>query len=208
MFSSKKSIIFFLLLLVSCGEKPTNQEQFDANDIEILSKTDSILSIVDDQFEEIIHNRELQTTEVNELQNTVSEYESTLVNDQRIQNELNRKIDLLINSNKEKDSTINILNLTIESISYRVERLESKIKINQDKTLEERAMYESIIYRLEDSIKISNEKIEFLLEFISEGTKPIKGFRGEEYDYLYKDSRQYWPPPAYYPATFEVEDEK
>lgn len=208
MFSSKKSIIFLFLLLVSCGEKPTNQEQFDENDIEILSKTDSILSIVDEQFEEIIHNRELQTTEVSELQNTVSEYKSTLVNDQKIQNELNRKIVLLINSNKEKDSTINILNLTIESITYRVERLESKIKINQDKTLEERSMYEAIIYRLEDSIKISNEKIEFLLEFISEGTRPIKGFRGEEYDYLYKDSRQYGFPPAYYPAAFEVEDEK
>lgn len=194
-----------VLLLVSCGAENNEsiEDTLESNDI--LSVTDSLLLIVDDEFESIKEENRLHEEEFHNLEDRVVEYRNILINDQRVQKELNNKIQVLITENKIKDSTISSLNNIITSNNYRIEKLEEKIYYNNIRFKEQTDLYESYIFRLEDSIQISNEKIEFLLEFISEGTRPLKGFRGEEYDYLYSQGTRHTPQLGYYPIRFEID---
>ena len=97
MFSSKKSLIVLLsLTLFSCGDTQTTDTKEILPLSPILSQTDSLLSIVDEEFEHIIHDSDVRNRKVNELEGRVEEYVNVIVLDKKEQSLLNSKIKSLI----------------------------------------------------------------------------------------------------------------
>ncbi len=153
MFSSKKSIIILTsIVFLSCGEDTPTEVNKNIIESTILEQTDSLLNIVDEEFQHIIHDSEVKNEKVNALQDRVERYKNVIVLDKKEQNLLIVKIDSLRRLCSEQDSLnveltlqIESKNSTIKSIEEREERLKVQIK-------EQVVLYKSIIYRLEDSL--------------------------------------------------------
>lgn len=164
--------VILSILLISCGGELTEdtKENISDNDF-ILSQTDSLLKVVDREFEIIAHDNELHHNEFVDLQNTVSQYEQTLNQDKLIQRELTNRIESLINLNNKKDSINKVLNSKIEISEYNISKLEESIKYNRLQFNEQIAQYQSEIFRLEKELKVSTEKISEMETFISNNNR-------------------------------------
>lgn len=172
--------VILSILLISCGGELTEdtKENISDNDF-ILSQTDSLLKVVDREFEIIAHDNELHHNEFVDLQNTVSQYEQTLNQDKLIQRELTNRIESLIDLNNKKDSINKVLNSKIEISEYNISKLEESIKYNRLQFNEQIAQYQSEIFRLEKEIKVYIEKISEMETFISNNNRLNKK-RGNE----------------------------
>jgi len=188
MFSIKKPIIvLFSLLLFSCGETIDTNKDTVKIDSRILSQTDSLLNIIDEEFEHIIHDSEVRNRKVNELEGRVEEYENVIVLDKKEQSLLNSKIESLITECQEKDSINKTLLLSVENLSYQIKKLEESKYYLNSKMKEQTALYEAQIYRLEDSIYKFNQEVEELKYFIKSSTKITKEGKNNRFEYLYND---------------------
>jgi len=175
MFSTKKPIILILsLLLFSCGETIDNSKNTLEIDSSILSQTDSLLNIVDEEFEHIIHDSEIRNRKVNELEGRVEEYVNVIVMDKKEQSLLNSKIELLITECQEKDSINKTLLLSVENLSYQIKKLEESKYYLNSQMKEQNVLYETEIYRLEDSLSFLNNKINHLELFIKDNIRQSK----------------------------------
>lgn len=140
------------LLLFSCGETIDNSKDTLETDSRILSQTDSLLNVVDEEFEHIIHDSELRNRKVNELEGRVEEYVNVIVLDKKEQLQLNSKIEKLMMECQKKDSANKILLLSIEHLNYQIKKIEESKSYLKVQIEEQAILYESIIYRLEDSL--------------------------------------------------------
>ena len=164
--------VILSILLISCGGELTEdtKENNYENDF-VLSQTDSLLKVVDREFEIIAHDNELHHNEFINLQNTVSEYEQTLNQDKLIQRELTNRIESLIDLNNKKDSINNVLNSKIETTEYKISKLEETIKYNRLQFNEEVAQYQAEIFRMEKELKNHLEIISEMETFISNNSR-------------------------------------
>jgi len=175
MFSVKKPIIvLFSLLLFSCGETIDTNKDTVKIDSRILSQTDSLLNIIDEEFEHIIHDSEVRNRKVNELEGRVEEYENVIVLDKKEQSLLNSKIESLIMECQEKDSTNKVLLLNIENLNYQIKKIEESKYYLNSQMKEQTVLYEAQIYRLEDSLSFLDDKINHLELFIRDNIKQSK----------------------------------
>jgi len=172
--------VILSILLISCGGELTEdtKENISDNDF-ILSQTDSLLKVVDREFEIIAHDNELHHNEFVDLQNTVSEYEQTLNQDKLIQRELTNRIESLIDLNNKKDSINGELLKQIELNEYEISKLEETIKYSRLQFNEEVAQYQAEIFRIEKELKTSIETISEMELFISNNSRLNKK-RGNE----------------------------
>jgi hypothetical protein len=153
MFSSKKSIIILVsIIFFSCGENTPTEVNNNIIDSSILEQTDSLLNIVDEEFQHIIHDSEVKNEKVNTLQDRVERYRNVIVLDKREQNLLIVKIDSLRMLCSEKDSLNKDLTLQIESKNSTIKSIEKRERIIKGQMKEQVILYESIIYHLEDSL--------------------------------------------------------
>jgi hypothetical protein len=175
MFSTKKPIILILsLLLFSCGETIDNSKDTLEIDSSILSQTDSLLNIVDEEFEHIIHDSEIRNRKVNELEGRVEEYVNVIVMDKKEQSQLNSKIESLMVECQKKDSINKTLLLSIENLNYQIKKIEESKYYLNSQMKEQNVLYETEIYRLEDSLSFLNDKINHLELFIIDNTRKSK----------------------------------
>lgn len=175
MFSTKKPIIIiFSLLLFSCGETiETNRDTVEI-DSRILSQTDSLLNIVDEEFQHIIHDREIKDEEFHRLEDKVQEYQNVIVLDKEQQNDLTQRIEELVKVCEEKDSILNTLldeslinNITIDSLK--------KELVNEKTSYEElQKLYDSLIKDYKNMISLKDEKIIYLELFIKDNIRKSK----------------------------------
>ncbi len=165
MFSSKKSVVVLLsLILFSCGENSPALIVENVAENSILDQTDSLLSIVDEEFQHIIHDTEVKNEKVNELESRVERYRDVIVLDKKEQNLLTVKIDSLKVLCSEKDTLNEELMLHIEDKNYIIKSLKEKENYLKSQMKEQVIIYESIIYHLEDSLSnyiVESKTIEF-----------------------------------------------
>ena len=76
-----------VLLLSSCGAENNESIEDTLESNSVLSITDSLLLIVDDEFESIKEVNRIHEEEFHNLEDRVVEYRNSLINDQRIQKE-------------------------------------------------------------------------------------------------------------------------
>ena len=175
MFSTKKPIIVISsLLLFSCGETIENNRDTVEIDSRILSQTDSLLNIVDEEFQHIIHDREIKDEEFHRLEDKVQEYQNVIVLDKEQQNDLTQRIEELVKVCEEKDSILNTLldeslinNITIDSLK--------KELVNEKTSYEElQKLYDSLIKDYKNMISLKDEKIIYLELFIKDNIRKSK----------------------------------
>ena len=172
--------VILSILLISCGGELTEdtKENIYDNDF-ILSQTDSLLKVVDREFEIIAHDNELHHNEFVDLQNTVSEYEITLSKDKTLQARQSDRIKELVDLNNTKDSINGELLKQIEFNEYEISKLEETIKYSRLRFNEEVAQYQAEIFRIEKELKTSLETISEMELFISNNSRLNKK-RGNE----------------------------
>lgn len=162
------------LLLFSCGETiETNRDTVEI-DSRILSQTDSLLNIVDEEFEHIIHDSELRNRKVNELEGRVEEYVNVIVLDKKEQSQLNSKIETLMIECQKKDSINKTLLLNIENLNYQIKKIEESKYYLNSQLKEQNSLYEAQLFRLNDSLNVLNNKIIILEDFINSNVKKSK----------------------------------
>lgn len=153
MFSSKKSIIILTsIVFLSCGEDTPTEVNKNIIESSILEQTDSLLNIVDEEFQHIIHDSEVKNEKVNALQDRVERYKNVIVLDKKEQNLLIVKIDSLRRLCSERDSLNVELTLQIESKNSTIKSIEEREELLKVQIKEQVVLYKSIIYRLEDSL--------------------------------------------------------
>lgn len=162
MFSGKKFTIILSLLLFSCGTKVEDEIKSLETNSDLLSRTDSLLSIVDVEFEHIIHEAEIKDEEFHRLEDRVREYENVITLDKREQANLLLELEQMKNKIEKKDSVLNKLNKTIETNLITINNLENDLYVLKTKIKGQASQYESTIYRLENKIKLQEEKISSL----------------------------------------------
>jgi len=175
MFSYKKPIIIILsLLFFSCGETIETRRDSVEVDRRLLSQTDSLLSIVDEEFQHIIHDKEIKDEEFHRLEDKVQEYQNVIVLDKEEQNNLTQRLEEMVKVCEKKDSINKVLLLNIENLNYQIKKIqESKFYLNSQMK-EQTELYESQIYRLDDSLNVLNNKIITLENFIINNVRKSK----------------------------------
>lgn len=175
MFSTKKPIILILsLLFFSCGETiETNRDTVEI-DSRILSQTDSLLNIVDEEFQHIIHDREIKEEEFHRLEDKVQEYQNVIVLDKEQQNDLTQRIEELVKVCEEKDSILNTLldESLINSIT--IDSLKQELNIEKNSSEELQKLYDSLIKDYKNMISLKDEKIIYLELFIKDNIRKSK----------------------------------
>jgi len=175
MLSTKKPVILiFSLLLFSCGETiETNRDTVEI-DSRILSQTDSLLNIVDEEFQHIIHDREIKDEEFHRLEDKVQEYQNVIVLDKEQQNDLTQRIEELVKVCEEKDSILNTLldESLINSIT--IDSLKQELNIEKNSSEELQKLYDSLIKDYKNMISLKDEKIIYLELFIKDNIRKSK----------------------------------
>ena len=175
MFSTKKPIILILsLLLFSCGETiETNRDTVEI-DSRILSQTDSLLNIVDEEFQHIIHDREIKEEEFHRLEDKVQEYQNVIVLDKEQQNDLTQRIEELVKVCEEKDSILNTL--LDESLinNIIIDSLKQELTIEKNSIEELQKLYDSLLKDYKNMVSLKDEKINYLELFIKDNIRKSK----------------------------------
>lgn len=175
MFSTKKPIILILsLLLFSCGETiETNGDTVEI-DSRILSQTDSLLNIVDEEFQHIIHDREIKDEEFHRLEDKVQEYQNVIVLDKEQQNDLTQRIEELVKVCEEKDSILNTL--LDESLinNIIIDSLKQELIIEKNSIEESQKLYDSLLKDYKNMVSLKDEKINYLELFIKDNIRKSK----------------------------------
>ena len=175
MFSTKKPIILILsLLLFSCGETiETNRDTVEI-DSKILSQTDSLLNIVDEEFQHIIHDREIKDEEFHRLEDKVQEYQNVIVLDKEQQNDLTQRIEELVKVCEEKDSILNTL--LDESLinNIIIDSLKQELTIEKNSIEESQKLYDSLLKDYKNMVSLKDEKINYLELFIKDNIRKSK----------------------------------
>ena len=175
MLSPKKPIILILsILLFSCGETIENNRDTVEIDSRILSQTDSLLNIVDEEFQHIIHDREIKDEEFHRLEDKVQEYQNVIVLDKEQQNDLTQRIEELVKVCEEKDSILNTLldESLINSIT--IDSLKQELNIEKNSSEELQKLYDSLIKDYKNMISLKDEKIIYLELFIKDNIRKSK----------------------------------
>ena len=175
MFSTKKPIIVISsLLLFSCGETIETNRNTVEIDSRILSQTDSLLNIVDEEFQHIIHDREIKDEEFHRLEDKVQEYQNVIVLDKEQQNDLTQRIEELVKVCEEKDSILNTLldESLINSIT--IDSLKQELNIEKNSSEELQKLYDSLIKDYKNMISLKDEKIIYLELFIKDNIRKSK----------------------------------
>lgn len=162
------------LLLFSCGETiETNSDTVEI-DSRILSQTDSLLNIVDEEFQHIIHDREIKEEEFHRLEDKVQEYQNVIVLDKEQQNDLTQRIEELVKVCEEKDSILNTLldESLINSIT--IDSLKQELNIEKNSNEELQKLYDSLIKDYKNMISLKDEKIIYLELFIKDNIRKSK----------------------------------
>lgn len=175
MLSPKKPIILILsILLFSCGETIENNRDTVEIDSRILSQTDSLLNIVDEEFQHIIHDREIKDEEFHRLEDKVQEYQNVIVLDKEQQNDLTQRIEELVKVCEEKDSILNTLldESLINSIT--IDSLKQELNIEKNSSEELQKLYDSLMKDYKNMISLKDEKIIYLELFIKDNIRKSK----------------------------------
>lgn len=162
------------LLFFSCGETiETNRDTVEI-DSRILSQTDSLLNIVDEEFQHIIHDREIKEEEFHRLEDKVQEYQNVIVLDKEQQNDLTQRIEELVKVCEEKDSILNTLldESLINSIT--IDSLKQELNIEKNSSEELQKLYDSLIKDYKNMISLKDEKIIYLELFIKDNIRKSK----------------------------------
>ena len=175
MLSTKKPIILILsLLLFSCGETiETNRDTVEI-DSRILSQTDSLLNIVDEEFQHIIHDRVIKDEEFHRLEDKVQEYQNVIVLDKEQQNDLTQRIEELVKVCEKKDSTLNVLLNDALLSTITIDSLKQELKNEIDSNNELTKMYDSLIKDYKNTIELKDKEIYYLESFIRNNTRKSK----------------------------------
>ena len=162
------------LLLFSCGETIENNSDTVEIDSRILSQTDSLLNIVDEEFQHIIHDREIKEEEFHRLEDKVQEYQNVIVLDKEQQNDLTQRIEELVKVCEEKDSILNTLldESLINSIT--IDSLKQELNIEKNSNEELQKLYDSLIKDYKNMISLKDEKIIYLELFIKDNIRKSK----------------------------------
>ena len=172
MLNFKKSIIFLSIVLTSCGDEAINIPIEDNESL--LTQTDSLLSIVDEEFEHIIEENIKHEEEFHTLEDKVKEYENTIKLEQKSHYELINEIKKLRDEKTTQDSLNTIIKSKLELRDYELKNLKEKINYMNIKFKEETVMYESMVFRLEDSLSNLNQKLTTMESFIEENVRRSK----------------------------------
>lgn len=174
MFKSKFLPFIGIIMFSSCINETRKEIEVKPKDNHVLSVTDSLLRVVDEEFEHIKHDDEEHEKVFNHLIRQVNQYKQTV-------NDLNSKIQILEDEKlmisagiSEKDSIIGRLKGTIEQRNYRIDNLNEKIKWNNIAFKEERDRYEEMVFRLEDSVSVLNFSVDKLKDFIRDNVRESK----------------------------------
>lgn len=162
------------LLFFSCGETiETNRDTVEI-DSRILSQTDSLLNIVDEEFQHIIHDREIKDEEFHRLEDKVQEYQNVIVLDKEQQNDLTQRMEELVKVCEDKDSILN--NLLDESLinSITIDSLKQELNVEKNSSEELQKLYDSLIKDYKNMISLKDEKIIYLELFIKDNIRKSK----------------------------------
>jgi len=175
MYNIKRTTVILSILLTSCG-LDVNEDYKDSIEKEdvILSQTDSLLSFVDEEINNIIEENKKHEEEFHTLEDKVKEYESTIKLEQKSHDELINEIKILRGQITTKDSINLIISSNLEFKEYELKILKEKINYMNIKFREETAMYESMVFRLEDSLSNLEQKLIIMESFIEGNVRPSK----------------------------------
>jgi len=150
--------------MVSCFE-PTQDVEVKEEIVEynFLNKVDSLLIIADEELENIIHHNLEDQKEHDELVETTRKLNVLIYNYKKEIEEKDNNITILLD---KLDSTTNSLNNTIENQNYFIGQLEEKIKYKDIQHKEQVVLYESELFRLDDSLRTLNDSIDRMTLFI------------------------------------------
>ncbi len=173
MFKGKQSIVILSILLFSCGHE-NNVKNTPIEISDVISVTDSLLLIVDEEFEIISQNGKKNNEELHDLENTIGKYQNIIQSDKKRESLLNETIINLMGICKDKDSLNNTLKITIDDLLYETEVIRDSIKTYE--ILNSKLKVESEEHRstMEDSISSLNDKIIRLKSFIVDNVRPSK----------------------------------
>lgn len=174
MFKSKFLPFIGIIIISSCTNETRKEIEVKPKDNHVLSVTDSLLKVVDEEFEHIKHDDEEHNKVFNHLISEVKQYKHTV-------NRLNSKIQVLEDEKlmisagiSEKDSLIDTLEGTLEQRNLRIDQLNEKIKWKDVAFREERDRYEEMVFRLEDSVSVLNNSVYELQDFIRYNVRESK----------------------------------
>jgi chromosome segregation ATPase len=172
-------IIFGLAIsvLFSCSSAPEKIElsgDDNSQKSHALSVTDSLLNIVDEEFEHIKHDAERNENMYNQLLEKVRISQSIINSkDEQIYG-LVEYIDTLKYEIARRDSSIDKLESELIKRETSLNKLRESNKSGRVRMREERAMYDATIFKLEDSLSILNDSIYRMELFIKQNVRPAK----------------------------------
>lgn len=169
MFKSQWTLILVSLFMVSCFE-PTQEVEVKEEIVEdnFLDRVDSLLIIADEELENIIHHNLEDQKEHDELVETARKLNVLIYNYKK---EIEEKSNDIITLSDRLDSTTNSLNGIIENQNYFIGQLEEKIKYKDIQHKEQVVLYESELFRLDDSLRTLNDSIDRMKLFILDNVR-------------------------------------
>ena len=167
-------LVASLFILVSCSSNQESPEILERKNSSALSVTDSLLSIVDSEFEIIKHEGEEHEIVFNQLLDRLDYYKIQILQKDTQIIGMEENIDILKSELIRADSSIKKLEWWINDISVKLSSAESSLRWEKIRNKEERAMYDAMVYRFEDSLLVLNDSIQRMELFIRQNVRSSK----------------------------------
>lgn len=167
-------LIASLAILVSCSYNQENTEIKEEKKGGALSVTDSLLSIVDSEFEAIKHEGEEHEIVFNQLLDRLEYYKFQITQKDAQIIGMEENIAILKSELARADSSIKKLEWWIKDTSVKLSSAESSLRWEKIRSREERAMYDAMVYRLEDSLLVLSDSIQRMELFIRQNVRSSK----------------------------------
>jgi len=173
MFKSQQPLILFMTLLMTSCFTPTqkNVPSEETKPDVFLERIDSVLSYADNEIENIVHTYEESEKEHDILVNEIK----------RLNKEISKRNNVIeeitTDYNDLTDSLITIIGIQEDIVTqkeYIITNLENKLHYLNSQMTEQVVQYESIVYRLEDSLLVLNDSLYNMSLFIKSNVRHSK----------------------------------